>query len=66
MIYALYFLSGIALGAFLAHLKAARRAQAPCPVNYEGSNVSGLGGRLNEPRKVVMCGAEWTVYGGRQ
>ena len=57
---------GSVVGAFIGAKFARRRKETPCPVDLSAEEQNALGARLNVPRRIVINGYEWTVYGGRQ
>lgn len=68
--YAIYgimcILLGGVTGAFIGAKFARRRKEAPCPVDLSAVEQNAIGARLNAPRRVVINGTVWTVYGGQQ
>ena len=53
---------GAFIGAKFAHI----RKETPCPIDLSAEEQNTLGTRLNAPRRIVINGYEWTVYGGLQ
>ena len=57
---------GGVIGVVIGRNSARRRDKAPTPYNLSGEQEGRVMGHINGSRKVTICGAEWTVYGGRQ
>lgn len=53
-------------GAFLAKRTGRRGDAAPAPVELGYDPENPINGRLNDGKRMVINGVEWTVYGGRQ
>ena len=56
---------GGVVGAFIGAKFARRRKETPKPIDLSAEEQNAIGARLNAPRRIVRCGYEWTVYGGR-
>ena len=57
---------GGVVGAFIGAKFARRRKETPRPIDLSAEEQDTLGTRLNAPRRIVINGYEWTVYGGLQ